>query len=295
MGLSLRTILPSLYVILILIFSQKLCAQDVESYRNKLQRASDDSLSVSVEISRKYNYTGLVQEVSDSTFILNADIGRLELGIQLITDLRVLDKRSSQSDRRGWFENKHRDGLFINSTARMEEGLGGSYKNVWVLWSNLQFHPVDFLSFSAGFVNIPEVTFGESNFYSLGLKAGFDLKDTYHFSFNATRFNAFDESLDLLYPSFTYSKGDTDFTLGAGFSRRDNIDGAAFIMLGLQARVTERLALVSENILINEGELIISFGPRFLGRYVATDLGFIMVPEAGTAGILPLVSFSVDF
>ena len=83
--------------------------------------------------------------------------------------------------------------------------------------------------------------------------------------------------------------------VGYGFAGGD-IETKPVAMLGGEKRISRRVALVTENYLLptSEDNLVYSFGLRFIGEKLTTDLALFNVAGSGIIG-MPYVDFVFRF
>jgi hypothetical protein len=108
----------------------------------------------------------------------------------------------------------------------------------------------------------------------------------------------FNENFGFAYGVATLTKPGYAVTGGMGWGFVDGeFSSRPFLMIGLEAGLTRRLKLISENWFVPaEKGGILSFGLRFYGKKLAADLGLIKPTEA-TDGFpfLPWIGFTVNF
>jgi hypothetical protein len=105
-------------------------------------------------------------------------------------------------------------------------------------------------------------------------------------------------SLGILYGVGTYGGVDGSVTGGLGWGYFDSeLSNRPAVMLGGSRRVSRRMALVTENYLFpGTPNPLLSYGLRFFGEKIATDLAMIYPVNSGV-GLpgFPWVSFTVKF
>jgi len=88
----------------------------------------------------------------------------------------------------------------------------------------------------------------------------------------------------------TLGDGDGSITLGGGYGFKP------VRMLGAEKRLSRRIAIVTENYLlpVSNDNLLYSFGLRFMGEKITTDLALFNVANSGVIGF-PWVDFVFRF
>jgi len=108
-----------------------------------------------------------------------------------------------------------------------------------------------------------------------------------------------EEGVGIYYGVATFGNPDAALTcgLGWGYAGDETADNPV-IMFGGELRLSNSVKLVSENWLIPGSDVVpISFGFRFFGENLATDIGFINLAGADMGGwpFIPWVNFVYNF
>ena len=97
----------------------------------------------------------------------------------------------------------------------------------------------------------------------------------------------------------TFGDGDASATIGLGYGfAGGDIQSKPVAMVGGEARVSRRIALVTENYLLptTDNRLVYSFGIRFMGEKITTDLAIFNTSDTQTHIIgVPYVDFVFKF
>jgi len=270
-------------------------AQSYDEFISTLTKADSSNSEIRVNLKKGTDfYVGLLISFTENDLTMNFLAGSINLKFENIDQILIVDPNNKESV---WFTNHSRNRLFLYPTAIANEAGTGYYQNIYVFFSNLSYTPFKGLSFNLFFSNIPQLTFDE-NIYALGFKYNFSPIKNINFAVSANRYGNF---IDQGFNVTTFSTLGTiklkraDFTAGLGFGSIGDEISDPVILLGLQARLTERLILISENFTIPGIEsAIYSFGPRFLGKRISADLGFFLSPEDFESAI-PFVAFTTTF
>jgi len=247
---------------------------------------------------------GRVIEVGPDTIRFAAIGGTLALTRADIIDLRDVAKSSM---RRGevWAVNPNATRLFFAPTGRMLAkgegyfsdtylffmGVQGGVSSRFNLGGGMSVFPLDNFTDNALFIT-PKIGVVASPKFNLavGALAGFvgGLVD-----------DGEDASFGVLYGVGTFGSPDASITVGTGLAyAAGQFADRPVAMLGAERRLGRRVSFVSENYLIPNEDVhgVISYGLRFYGEKLSTDLAFWNAPgsEMVFPGI-PYVAFSVKF
>jgi hypothetical protein len=105
-----------------------------------------------------------------------------------------------------------------------------------------------------------------------------------------------EDTFGLLYGVLTRGDEKGSFTLGMGYGfENSDLSDKPFLMIGGEARGSQRVKFVTENYIIpGEGGLL-SAGPRFFGEKLSADLGLVLPIGADDFVVFPLVNFVYNF
>jgi hypothetical protein len=97
----------------------------------------------------------------------------------------------------------------------------------------------------------------------------------------------------------TFGDGDASATIGLGYGfAGGDIQSKPVAMVGGEARVSRRVALVTENYLLpvsnTDRQFVWSFGVRFMGEKITTDLALFNTSGSQIIGV-PYVDFVFKF
>ncbi len=282
-------------VLVVLIQLQVVSAQSIDSFLTILEQAESTNSSIRIEFKDNDNfYVGDLISYTQNDVTIEISTGTITVSFEKIEEIRIVNPEVKEDY---WFPLHSANRLFIYPTAIASEVGTGYYQNIYVLFSNVSYTPIKGLSFNLFFSNIPELTFDE-NVYSFGLKYSLKPIEDVHFAISANRYGDFEGSTGG-FTTFstlgTYSFKNTDFTFGLGFGAYEGEVSDPLVLFGLQTRIRERLAFVTENLILPGSESpVFSFGSRFLGKRISADLGFFYNPDEFET-IVPYVSFTTTF
>ncbi len=282
-------------VIVVFIQLQVLSAQSFDSFLTILEQAESTNSSIRIELKEGDDfYVGELLSFSKNDVTIEISAGTITITFDKIDEIRIIDISNEEEL---WFPLHSDNRLFIYPTAIASKAGTGYYQNIYVLFSNLSYTPINGLSFNLFFGNIPELIFDE-NIFSFGLKYSLKPIKDVHLAVSANKYGDFiSESGGFTTFSTlgTYSYQNTDFTFGLGFGANDGEISDPIALFGLQTRLRERLSFVAENLILPGSEsAVFSAGSRFLGKRISADLGFFFNPDEFET-IVPFVSFTTTF
>lgn len=281
-------------VLLLLIQLQIVNAQSAHSFLTILEQAESTNSTIRIELKEGDDfYVGELLSFSKNDVTIEILAGSITISFDNIDEIRIINISNNQ---KLWFPLHSDNRLFIYPTAIASKAGTGYYQNIYVLFSNVSYTPIKGLSFNLFFSNIPELTFDE-NVYSFGLKYSLKPINDVHIAVSANRNGDIlneGNAITTFSTLGTYSFKNTDFTFGLGFGAYEGEVSDPLVLFGLQTRIRERLAIVTENLILPGSESVFSAGSRFLGKRISADLGFFFNPDEPET-ILPFVSFTTTF
>jgi hypothetical protein len=228
----------------------------------------------------------------DRVTIATESGGRIEVARAGIARVQRVRGRLVGGER--WLDDPNGTRLFFGPTARAV-GRGAGYFAVYELvLPYLTIGITDAFSFSAGTPIIPEAM-GEVAY--LAPKLTVVATEATQIAAGVLAFFGPDEdgSAGLLYGVGTFGSRDNAFTLGAAFpfATSDGFGDTPAIMLGGEARSSQRTKFITENYFVpGESIALLSGGFRFFGERLSADAGIgVFIGEGETACCLPLVNF----
>jgi hypothetical protein len=242
---------------------------------------------------------GRIASVDGDRITIASESGaRTELNRAQIATIKPTLSRLVNGER--WNDDPNTTRLFFGPTGRAI-GRGEGYFAVYeLLMPFLSYGVSDRLSLSGGTPIIP-LAMGEVFYFAPKLtivsQPGIDLA-TGVLAFFAPNEN---ESVGLLYGVGTFGSRDNAFTIGLGLpfitGEGDNFADRTVLMLGGEARMSQRTKFISESYFVpGESGGIITGGFRFFGERLSADAGLGMIVGDGeTACCLPIVNFVYAF
>ncbi|MBX3006473.1 MAG: hypothetical protein KF816_00460 [Melioribacteraceae bacterium] len=235
----------------------------------------------------------IINQTTDSIFFATP------LGIKLGVDKKNI---SDQDLLNGYFENDkyvridpNRTRLFFAPTGRMLKGGEGYISDYWLFFPFISMGITDFFTLSGGMTLFP----GANNqLFYIAPRIGVVQSDKYSLSGGIIYASAEEVNFGIVYGVTSIGSKTHSFTLGIGYGFSDGeLAKKPVIVIGGEAQVSNSLKLISENwIPPGSNQMLISFGLRFFGDYLAADFGLITSSKAsGGFPFLPWLGFCYNF
>ena len=225
-------------------------------------------------------------------------LGRVPVAIRDIRDITESDVGRMHAGQY-WFPNPNATRLFFAPTGQMLKKGEGYFADYELFFPGFAYGVTDNLSIGGG-VSIFPTGFDEQVYY-LTPKVGVSLGEQVHLATGVlvagTMGGTNAGTGGIGYGVGTFGDGDASATIGLGYGfAGGKIERRPVAMLGGEKRVSRRIALVSENYLlpVSQDNLVYSFGIRFMGEKITTDLAIFNVAGSGIIG-LPYVDFVFRF
>ncbi len=254
--------------------------------------------------------TGKILSVTGSDIVISSGtMGEIKLkkeNIRTITRVSAIDEKASGI----WFPNPNPTRYLLSNSAIPLEKKNGYYQNTWIFFNSFSYAFTDNFSLSGGFEIFSLIANGEGPFaFYINPKVSSRVTENFYAGGSilyANTIRTVDEfgGLGTLNLFATYGNKNNNITGAVGWGWADgNLSSSPVITISGMARLSKRIALVSENWIVpginnNNGYYgIISYGIRFLGEKTSIDLAFINNKDiASDIGIgIPWLDFVVNF
>lgn len=234
-------------------------------------------------------YGRLERQDADSVVVVAA-MGRMAFGVASITRLQAAGTAKKRSDgtTEYWYPNANSTRLLFGPTGRTLNAGEGYFADHYVVLASVGHGFTDRLQMGAGTFLIPN-----SEFWFLMPKFGVIKSEKFNVAVGALYGGIRDETGGIAYAVGTYGSTDNSLTIGIGQGiSGDKTAGEPVLMIGGEARMSRRTALVTENYFGTgfDGGLL-AYGIRFLGERFTVDLGFL---NSTTSPLFPGIPY-VDF
>jgi len=268
-------------------------AQDSVAIRQRLHVVDSTKIQV-ITMRDGSSLVGRIVDVRADTVDFQMGIGRVPVAIR---DIHEITESASGRVHAGqyWFPNPNSTRLFFAPTGQMLKKGEGYFSDYELFFPGFAYGVTDNLSIGGG-VSIFPAGFDEQVYY-VTPKVGASVSDRVHLAAGVLFAGTNGGTGGVGYGVGTFGDGDASATIGLGYGfAGGEIESKPVVMLGGEKRVSRRIALVSENYLlpISDNNIVYSFGIRFMGEKLTTDLAIFNVSGSSIIGI-PYVDFVFKF
>ncbi len=267
-------------------------------------RVADSTQVQVIRLRDGSSIVGRVTEIGTDTIRFAATGGTLSLTRADIVGVRDVAK-SSMRDGEVWPANPNATRLFFAPTGRMLAQGEGYFNDTYLFLVSVQGGLSSRVNLGGGLSVLPLDNFADNALF-LTPKIGVFASPKFNLAVGALAGVAgglMDEgenaTFGVMYGVGTIGSPDASITVGTGlaYAAGQFVDRPV-AMLGAESRLSRRVSFVTENYLIPNDDVhgAISYGLRFYGEKLSTDLAFWNAPGAFMVfpGI-PYVAFSVKF
>lgn len=237
---------------------------------------------------------GRIVSVRADSVDFQTGVGRMQVAIGDIREIRETDS-SRMHDGTYWFPNPNATRLFFAPTGQMLKKGEGYFADYELFFPGVAYGITDNISIGGGVSIFPAGL--DEQIYFVTPKVGMSFGEQVHLAAGLLVAGTSGGTGGVGYAVGTLGDGDASGTIGLGYGfAGGDIESKPLVMLGGEKRISRRLALVTENYLlpISEDNLVYSFGVRFMGEKLTTDLAIFNVSGSGVIG-LPYVDFVFRF
>jgi hypothetical protein len=268
-------------------------AQDTPATRAQL-RVVDSTKIQLITLRDGSSLVGRIVAVRGDTVDFEMSVGRVPI---LVGDIRELKETAvgTMHDGEYWSANPNATRLFFAPSGQMLKKGEGYFADYELFFPGFAYGVTDNISVGGGVSLIPAAL--DEQVYYFTPKVGMSLGDQIHVSAGLLVAGTKGGTGGIGYGAGTFGNGDASVTVGAGYGfAGGDIKSKPVAMLGGEKRISRRVALVTENYLLptSHDNLVYSFGLRFIGEKLTTDLALFNVAGSGIIG-LPYVDFVFRF
>jgi hypothetical protein len=283
----------ALALIAVVAASAPLRAQDPGPSRDKLRIVDSTRIQV-ITMRDGSSLVGRIASVGTDSVDFQMGLGRVPIAIR---DIREISETDSGRMHGGqyWFPNPNETRLFFAPTGQMLKKGEGYFADYQLFFPGFAFGVTDNISIGGGMSIFP-AGFDEQIYY-VTPKVGVSVGEKLHLATGLLFAGTGGGTGGVYYGVGTLGDGDGSATIGLGYGfAGGDIESKPVAMLGGEKRVSRRIALVTENYLlpISDDNIVYSFGIRFMGEKLTTDLAIFNVVGSGVIG-LPYVDFVFKF
>jgi small nuclear ribonucleoprotein (snRNP)-like protein len=259
------------------------------SFNNVFSQTETDSLKqdqiVIIKMKNGNEYKGTISKKDNETIVLKTVNGEINL---IASNVRSIENY----DYEGKFEfaNPHDTRYFFGPSGIPIKKGKGYYQNILVTTNFVNYGITKNISIGGGFEFISTVL--GSPIWFLTPKVGFDISENIHVGggFIMAGFAA-EGTATLGYGVFTLGQSETNLSIGAGYGLIDG-ESSPSIMISGTHRISNSIALLTENYVIPNNFYFGIHGIRILSKKNSFDIGVLVIPEfAEVIPALPYVGY----
>lgn len=268
-------------------------AQDTARTRERLRVVDSTRIQV-ITMRDGSSLVGRIVSVRADTVDFQMGIGRVPVAIRDIREITETDSGRMHGGQY-WFPNPNLTRLFFAPTGQMLKKGEGYFADYELFFPGFAFGITDNLSIGGGMSIFPAGL--DEQVYYVTPKVGVSFGEQLHLAAGLLFAGTGGGTGGVYYGVGTVGDGDASASIGLGYGfAGGDIESKPVAMLGGEKRVSRRIALVTENYLlpISDDNLVYSFGIRFMGEKLTTDLAIFNVVGSGVIG-LPYVDFVFKF
>ncbi len=284
---------PGLSVILSCLLISSAKAQGSNDVRSRLT-IPDSAHTQILTLRDGSTIFGRVAAVNADTVVFDTQGGRLQISIASIREI----KQIAASDVRNgayWFPNPNSTRLFFAPTGQMLKQGEGYVSDYELFFPGVAFGLTDNVTIGGGVSLLPASA--EDQVYYLTPKIGVSLSDKVHLATGVLFAGTKGGTGGVYYAVGTVGDGNASVTIGGGYGfAGGKIESKPVGMIGAERRISRRIGLVTENYLlpVSQDNVLYSFGIRFMGEKLTTDLALANIAGSGVIGF-PFVDFVFRF
>jgi hypothetical protein len=247
-----------------------------------------------VKLSDGSTIFGRIIDVSADSVNFLTEGGAIRLSaasIKAITLIPVGDLKDGEY----WFANPNATRLFFAPSGQMLKQGEGYVSDYELFFPGIAYGVTDNISIGGGVSLFPARV--EDQVYYVTPKIGVSLNDKVHLATGALVVGSSGGTGGIYYGVGTFGDGNASVTIGGGYGfAGGKIQSKPVAMVGGEVRLARRIGLVSENYILptSENNVVYSFGIRFMGDKLTTDLALANVSGSQVIGI-PFVDFVFRF
>jgi hypothetical protein len=273
--------------------SAPLRAQDTAPTRERLRVVDSTKIQV-ITMRDGSSLVGRIVSVRADSVDFQMAIGRVPVAIRDIREIKETDT-GTMHDGQYWFPNPNATRLFFAPSGQMLKKGEGYFADYELFFPGFAYGVTDNFSVGGGASLFP--TGLDNQVYYFTPKVGVSFGEQVHLAAGLLFAGTKGGTGGVGYGAGTFGNGDASVTVGLGYGfAGGDIESKPVAMLGGEKRVSRRIALVTENYLLptSDNNLVYSFGVRFMGEKLTTDLAIFNYSGSDIIGI-PYVDFVFRF
>jgi len=237
---------------------------------------------------------GRILAVNADTVTFQTQAGNIQLSASAIREIKEIpaaDLREGEY----WFPNPNSTRLFFAPSGQMLKKGEGYFSDYELFFPGIAYGVTDNVTIGGGVSLFPAAV--EDQVYYVTPKIGISVADKVHVAAGVLFARTHGGTGGIYYGVGTFGDGNASVTLGGGYGfAGGKIEAKPVGMIGGELRVSRRLGIVTENYLlpVSDNNFLYSFGLRFMGEKLTTDLALVNVSGSDVIGI-PYVDFVFRF
>ena len=237
---------------------------------------------------------GRIERQDADSLVIVGSAGRMAIAVSNVRDVRGagVAHQTSRGTTEYWYPNANDTRLFFGPTGRtLKKGEGYFADHDIFLWS-ASAGLSDRVQLGAGSFIIPNPEF----WYVLP-KVAIIQRETFNLAAGALYGGVGGTTGGIGYLVATWGGADRSLTAGVGQGISGaKVSGEPVAMLGGEARVSRRIALVTENYVgAGSNDALLMYGMRFLGEKISVDLALMNSARNGAFPGIPYVDFVIKW
>jgi hypothetical protein len=237
---------------------------------------------------------GRILAISGDTLSFQTQAGTIQLSAAAISEIKEIPNKDIRQGEY-WFPNPNATRLFFAPTGQMLKQGEGYFSDYELFFPGVAFGVTDNITLGGGVSIFPAGV--EDQVYYFTPKIGFSVAPNVHLATGVLFAGTQGGTGGIYYGVGTVGDGNASFTFGGGYGfAGGKIEAKPVGMVGGELRVARRVGLVTENYLlpVSDNNVLYSFGLRFMGENITTDLALFNVSGSDIIG-LPYVDFVFRF
>ena len=237
---------------------------------------------------------GRILAVNADTVTFQTQAGNIQLSASAIREIKEIpaaDLREGEY----WFPNPNSTRLFFAPSGQMLKKGEGYFSDYELFFPGIAYGVTDNVTIGGGVSLFPAAV--EDQVYYVTPKIGISVADKVHVAAGVLFARTHGGTGGIYYGVGTFGDGNASVTLGGGYGfAGGKIEARPVGMIGGELRVSRRIGIVTENYLlpVSDNNFLYSFGLRFMGEKLTTDLALVNVSGSDVIGI-PYVDFVFRF
>tara|TARA_B100000767_G_scaffold43079_1_gene37013 strand:- start:119 stop:958 length:840 start_codon:yes stop_codon:yes gene_type:complete len=259
------------------------------SFNNLFSQTETDSLKqeqiVVIKMKNSDEYKGAISKRDGETIVLKTVNGEIHLITSNVISIENYDYVGKFQ-----FANSHDTRYFFGPSGIPIKKGKGYYQNILVTTNFVNYGVTKNISIGGGLEFISTVN--GNPIWCLTPKIGFEISENIHAGGGLLMLGTRDGSAALGYGVFTLGQSETNLSLGLGYGIYDGkLSDYPAIMISGTHRISNSIALLSENYVLPNSFYFGIQGIRLLSKKTSFDIGAMTLPLLGAVISLPFVGY----